>query len=180
MRGGGVRRRLAYARYDRAHRLEKIELPLTRLPSAETLRTQFGARRTGLWVTPQGGIRALAQNVHILEVIRAPEEFGTTSEHIVACYRDTGEPVGFEGVARERIILECLQRGWVRGRNYDNYWEITLDGTHTGSVARTARFVRAFLRAGIMTKASELRISDMSRSRQDVCEVDDWLALKAW
>ncbi len=170
---------LAYPRYDRVHRLEEIDLPLARLPSPEKLRTQFGARRTGLWVTPQGGVRALAQNVHILEVIRAPEEFGTTSDHIHACYRDTGEPVGFEGVARERIILECLQRGWVRGRNYDNYWEITLDGTQKGSVVRTARFVRAFLRAGIMTKASELRISDVSRSREDVCEVDDWLARQA-
>lgn len=113
-------------------------MPLARLPSAETLLTQFGARRTGLWVTPQGGNRALAQNVHVRDVILAPEEFGLTCEHIQACYRDAGEPVGFEGVARERIILACLQRGWVRGLNYDDYWEITLDDTHTGSVARTA------------------------------------------
>ncbi len=154
-------------------------MPLTRLPPADTLRTHFGTRRVGLWLTPQGGILALGDNVHVLEIIRTPERFGTSSDYIEACYRDAEEPVGCEGLARERLILECLERGWVRVRNYDNYWAVTLDSRHAGAIARTTRFVRAFHRAGIMTDACELRINDVSRDSQDVSEVDDWLARRS-
>ena len=69
------------------------------------------------WISPRGVIYPVGDN-HISSVISSPETFGLTREQIDAAYAEEGERIGLEGKAREKIILDLVDKGWVRIRNY--------------------------------------------------------------
>lgn len=75
--------------------------------------SRFGAK--GYWISPTGTM-SVCSTSHIAEVIKKPEAFGLTREEIEALYKETGEPLGHEGIAREEIMTELLNKGWVRIR----------------------------------------------------------------
>jgi len=64
---------------------------------------------------------------HINYIITYPEKFGFTEEYITAMYAKHGEKMNMEGKAREELIIESLEHGWVRVRHYEkprDYWSI--------------------------------------------------------
>lgn len=78
------------------------------------------------WISPGGEILGVGTS-HISKIIDTPERFGLTMDYLKAVYKDYGEPLGFEGKARNIIVREIISRGWIRLRRYPNkYWEINL------------------------------------------------------
>lgn len=78
------------------------------------------------WLSPKGEIVGTSET-HIKTVVNSPEKFGFTRDRIEAFYKNSGERVGQEGEAREKIIGLILKQGWVRVREYLNRWAFTVD-----------------------------------------------------
>ena len=71
------------------------------------------------WVSPTGKALNVGTN-HIDAVIKNPKAFGLTSEYINNLYKSKGEVLGQEGNAREEIIIDLINKGWIRIRRYRN------------------------------------------------------------
>jgi len=69
------------------------------------------------WISPAMEILNVKIN-HISEVIDNPEHFGLTYNYIKAIYNDEHEVLRTEGRARKRIIIDLIQQGWIRIREY--------------------------------------------------------------
>jgi hypothetical protein len=71
------------------------------------------------WISPIGRILPIeGEGKHIDFVIESPETFKYTDEKIKSIYDKYGEDYGFEGKAREEIMLNLFKRGWIRIRHY--------------------------------------------------------------
>lgn len=83
----------------------------------------------GYWIHRQGMVITLCGYLkHVDIVIGFPSLFGYSMDEIIKAYRETGEPIGHEGRARERIIKDCIMRGWIRVRRYPKAgsWTVNL------------------------------------------------------
>ena len=83
----------------------------------------------GYWINNQGMVITLSGNIkHIDIVIGFPSLFGYTMDLIMSAYSKAGEPLGHEGRAREKIIKDCIKRGWIRVRRYPKAcsWTVNL------------------------------------------------------
>lgn len=69
----------------------------------------------GFWVSPDGKISEVERS-HIRTVLNHPEQFGRDKEALIAIYDKYKEPIGFEGHAREEIMLGIMAEGWIRVR----------------------------------------------------------------
>ena len=78
------------------------------------------------WLFPDGEIRELGTESHISMVTKNPEDFGLSREEIEACYRKHNEKLWTEKKAREEIIFQLLDIGFIRIRLYPNkYWSVS-------------------------------------------------------
>lgn len=77
------------------------------------------------WISPRGEVLPVATN-HIDIVIKHPEKFGLTLRKIQDTYDRHNEPMGMEGNAREEIILELLNKGFIRIRRYKNQYSLNI------------------------------------------------------
>lgn len=65
---------------------------------------------------------------HIDIIIKNPEKFGLTLDEIKEFYIKYNERIGTEGKAREEIILNLINQGWIRARYYKNkHWSININ-----------------------------------------------------
>ncbi len=79
------------------------------------------------WISPEGKILEVGTS-HIAKIIQEPGIFGLKVKHIRQIYREYGEPMGHEGKAREKILLNLISQGWIRLRRYPNTcWKINID-----------------------------------------------------
>jgi hypothetical protein len=91
------------------------------------------------WISPSGEILDVPIT-HIRLVIDIPARFGMTSEEIENAYTDENEELGTEGIAREKIIINLIGKGWIRIRYYPRRtgWTVnvhSMDG-HTQDILR--------------------------------------------
>jgi hypothetical protein len=77
------------------------------------------------WISPRGEVLEVGTN-HIAVVIKNPKSFGLTTEKIKEVYDRHGEPMGMEGNAREEIILNLLNKGFIRIRRYKNAYSLNI------------------------------------------------------
>lgn len=92
----------------------------------------------GYWLGSSGQcIPLFGDRRHIDEIISDPPLFGLTMESLSGIYVEEDEPLGIEGRARRRIILDCVKRGWIRIRRYPregrwtvNVYELTVRNRH--------------------------------------------------
>lgn len=83
----------------------------------------------GYWFSNRGSFIPLpGDRKHIDEVISDPPLFGLTMESLSGLYEEEDEPMGIEGRARKRIILDCVKRGWIRIRRYprEGRWTVNV------------------------------------------------------
>lgn len=80
------------------------------------------------WISPIGKIKPVDSR-HIHEIYDNPEAFGTTQEEIDKIYKKFKEKARTEGNAREEIIKNMLEKGWIRIRNYvkANSWSVNVN-----------------------------------------------------
>ena len=67
------------------------------------------------FISPDGEVIGVP-NRHVLLICAEPETFGLTRESVEDAYARHKEKIGWEGHARNEIILGLLKRGWVRIR----------------------------------------------------------------
>ena len=87
------------------------------------------------WVSPTG--EAIGVGVtHIEKVIEDPSMFGVTIEYVREVYKKFDDPLGFEGLAREEIMMGLMKLGWIRFRYrprcdgwFVELWELTPEKT---------------------------------------------------
>ena len=72
-------------------------------------------RYDAFFISPDGEIIGVPDR-HVLLISKEPETFGLTREHVEKIYAKHKENVGWEGYARNEIILDLLKKGWTRLR----------------------------------------------------------------
>jgi len=85
---------------------------------------RFLMQENAYFVSPFGKVVPTGTN-HIGAVIKNPQKFGLTRDEVVRTFEKYGERLGQEGKAREEIIRDLVEQGWLRIRKYKNQWSIT-------------------------------------------------------
>lgn len=134
--------------------------------------TDISAIKLGLWISPAGQILQVVTS-HITDIINNPTKFGITKEYIEGVYAKYGEPLHMENNAREEVIRHVLQRGWIRVRNYSNYWSVTLESLSGKSKNIVRDWVYTFVKAKVMGRFEEIRLLQISNDNLKSLEADD-------
>ena len=72
-------------------------------------------RYNAFFISPKGKVIPVPDR-HVVTISKNPELFDLTVDHIKTVYKKHKEDVGWEGHARNEIILELLEKQWVRLR----------------------------------------------------------------
>jgi len=72
------------------------------------------------WISPEGMLIPV-KTTHISEIIDNPECYGLTKEYIENVYKKYGERLRIEAKAREEIMRELVNKGWIRIRYYPKH-----------------------------------------------------------
>ena len=78
------------------------------------------------WISPRGELIEVGSN-HIDVVIKNPAKFGYRLSDIKKIFAKYNETLHSEGDAREKIITDIIKSGWIRLRQYQNYWSVTIN-----------------------------------------------------
>lgn len=80
------------------------------------------------FISPDGKIIPITFGTHIDMVIRYPKKFKLSKEEIEKIHKKYHEPIGSEGKARDQILLNLLNQGWIRIRHYSDqgYWSVQI------------------------------------------------------
>jgi hypothetical protein len=116
------------------------------------------------WLHEKGDVVPV-ETIHIAEVIKDPERFGYSRERIEAQYAKYHEPIGHEGRAREKIMIELIRdNGWVRARYqpHKDTWTIEL---HSLNDALRELIPAFFRRPEVQSKHqhSDIKITELFR-----------------
>lgn len=96
--------------------------PVNRNKPVPTNKSNVG---NAFWVNPYGEILDIGHGKHITSITQAPEKFGFTLDEIKDAHEKYGEPMGIEGKAREDLIKDAMQRGFIHIRLYPNkFWAV--------------------------------------------------------
>ena len=84
-------------------------------------------RYDAFFITPKREIVAVPDR-HIIAIINDPKFFGLTLNHIKIVCKKHNEDLGWEGYARNEIILDLLKTDWVRLRFFirSGTWRIQI------------------------------------------------------
>lgn len=94
-------------------------------PQRKPAPTGGGDVGNAFWINPYGEILDIGGAKHINSIIQSPEKFGFSKEEIQQMHQTHNEPVGIEGKAREEMIKDAMQRGFIHIRLYPNkFWAV--------------------------------------------------------
>lgn len=142
----------------------------------EDLKNKFGPGfQAGAWIAPSGELLKV-DTVHIHDIIQNPSKFGTTREHIDALHAEYNEQVGQEGRVREALIIEALQKGWVRVRAYRNHWSFTVWDLNNKTKQNIENGVRTLVKGGVMDKYAGIKLNVVRTDDLKEFEADDIIA----
>jgi len=108
------------------------------------------AQGNGYWAK---GSKIYPISIHIEYVIKNPDKFSLTKEKIKAVYKKFGEPLGFEGKARNEIMKKVMSDGWLRvrhNRGRSDHWSIQFD-----SYKKRKVMVKSFIKKMFMDEINQ-------------------------
>jgi len=127
------------------------------------------------WISPEGTIIGTDANNHISMITNKPELFNLSKEYIRSVYAKYKEPMDHEGKAREEIIENILQDGWIRIRKYPRpgYYGVTINFMSPQKRRSLKAWANRMLTTGVngekeQDKEAEVRIVDMSKEDKSV------------
>lgn len=83
--------------------------------------------QAAFFISPTGKI-VYCGRTHINLINKYPEKFGITRDDIIRIHNKYKERLGQEGNAREEIIRDLVDKGWIRIRRYPNkMWSININ-----------------------------------------------------
>lgn len=77
------------------------------------------------WIDPRGRVIKVPIT-HIATVIKHPTKFGLTKAKIQKAYDKHNEKIGWEGKAREEIMIDLMKKGFIRIRERSKGWSVQL------------------------------------------------------
>jgi hypothetical protein len=86
------------------------------------------------FIHPTGKIIPVEYGKHINELLRKPEQFGYTREHIFDVHKKYNERPGIEGKAREELLNNLIDNGWGHARVYGNFVAINIKDSSPKSI----------------------------------------------
>jgi hypothetical protein len=102
---------------------------------------------------------------HIVEICKTPGLFGFTALEVREAFDRHGEKPGFEGYAREELMVKAIRRGWIRVRFKQERgrerWVIQAD-RHTERRREIERFLAAMREQGYMGVYDEVEYVDVA------------------
>jgi len=114
---------------------------------------------------------------HIRYLIRNHSAFQISKATIEKTYAKYNERMGFEGRAREELMITALTNGWIRVRHhlspYD-HWIIQCDGLRERKVI-IERFINWGLESHIISDYQTVLILDLSGEREEYSPFKDIL-----
>ena len=87
------------------------------------------------FIHPYKGQVIYVPHSHISLVISNPEKFHLNFGHIKAIYDKYEEKIGLEGRARREILLDLIDRGFIRIRKYKNHWKVNVKDLYGDAAA---------------------------------------------
>lgn len=128
------------------------------------------------WISPSGNIIPVLEN-HMKYVSSHPEKFNLTTLKIKSLYRKYKEPLGLEGKAREQILINILQQGWIRVRlvNRPEYWSIQTYTWNTKIKNNIWNWMIDAIDSDIISKYTDLKIGILKSQQLISVSVDDFL-----
>lgn len=121
----------------------------------------------GYWFK-DGTLHDLGLKKHIDMIIDNPEIFGLTKATVQKAYEESGEKLHFEGKAREYLIKQALENGWIRIRHYartSDYWSIQFYD-RGNSIPSVKEIVEKLLKRAEMYEDDNVELSDFAAGRQ--------------
>ncbi len=97
-----------------------------------------GTKYKAFWVDPKGKILPV-ETRHIHSIRNDPKTFGVDKDYIQKVHDKYGERLGQEGQARNEIMSELMNKGWIRLRFVDR------GGSWTAQLARLGRKQKDYL-----------------------------------
>jgi len=86
-----------------------------------------GNVQAAFFISPTGKI-VYCGKTHIDLINKYPKKFGFTKDDIIRIHDKHKEKIGQEGNAREEIIRDLVDKGWIRIRRYPNkMWSININ-----------------------------------------------------
>lgn len=99
--------------------------PRTVFEEFNELNITEGSIIAAYFISPEGQAISTKGGSHIATIINDPETFGVTKEYIKGQYAKYNEKLGVEDNAREAVIKNLIDRGWIRLRRYPNkFWSV--------------------------------------------------------
>ena len=111
------------------------------------------------WIDPIGHILPIFNDEkHIDQILKNPKAFGMSIEEIQNIYNAENETLGSEGKAREKIIKNLIQNGWIRIRYYDRQDTYTINLFRMHKRAKNFLYKWALFMQDLGKKYSEVKI----------------------
>jgi hypothetical protein len=131
----------------------------------------------GFFLSPSG-VLVPVKGTHIATVIFRPEVFDLSRKEIEAAYKAHGETVYREGKAREEILRNVLQRGWIRLRRHRKYWSVQSDRLDESVQERVRAWAVQVLRGigGCIEedRYAEVVVEGIDDGHRQQATVEDW------
>lgn len=106
------------------------------------------------FISPRSKIIGITEGRHIRQILREPKSFGKRLGTMIEKYREYDEEPGFEGWARNEIILGLLKKGWVRVRFEDGYLNFQIFRYDKAVREKIEKFLRLVLKGKINISAN--------------------------
>ena len=116
-------------------------------------------KSTSYWISPRGEIMSVDER-HIEAVVRTPEKFGFTKERLADIFSRHKESPNQEGDARNEIITEIMNNGWIRIRknNRPDRWHIQTSAINHSFYKRLQEWAWQMIDSGLAYANEEIYI----------------------
>ncbi len=124
--------------------------------------------KVAYWIHPEGEVVNISTDTHISWVIKQPEYFGLTTAAIEECYHRHDERMWTEGKAREEIILNLLDQGFIRVRLYPNrHWSVSANKWEAQTMQLLAKWAGVAREVQVVGKYMDVVIATHERVIRD-------------
>ncbi len=136
------------------------------------------------FIDPKGNLIP-SDTKHINTIFDYPEKFGYTSEELRQIYDNYHEKYRIEGKAREEILSDLLNQGWMRVREYINpsFWSIQLKKLDKYAEENISKFALMVKMRKVSNQGHEdsiFKISSLKTNRNWELSVKDILNYKLY
>jgi hypothetical protein len=125
------------------------------------------------FLSPKGTLIPVHKK-HINDVIKYPKKFGLSKAKIQEVFDRYGEPLGFEGKARNEILVNLIRSGWIRMRNCpkQGFWAVNVFKLTNRVKSSLQQWASALVKNKSVDRYAEVRIADEDNNKANLSLAD--------